>query len=51
MNEIHRRAVLLMLAGKSVAAVSAQSGICRTSLYKLRRRATDAVRREIRQTG
>jgi hypothetical protein len=31
MNEAHLRAVLLMIAGENVAAVSAQSGICRTS--------------------
>jgi len=47
MNETHLRAVFLMLAGKSVTAVSEQFKICRTNLYKLRRRATDAVRREI----
>jgi hypothetical protein len=39
MNKAHLRAVFLMLAGENVAAVfSAQSGICRTSLYKLLRR-------------
>ncbi len=47
MNEIHLRAVFLMLAGRSVASVSEEFKICRTSLYRLRRRATDAVRREI----
>ncbi len=47
MNETHLRAVFLMLAGRSVAAVSEQFKICRTNLCKLRRRATDAVRREI----
>jgi transposase InsO family protein len=47
MNETHLRAVFLMLAGKSVAAVSEEFKICRASLYNLRRRATDAVRREI----
>ncbi len=47
MNETHLRAVFLMLSGKSVAAVSEEFKICRTSLYNLRRRATDAVRREI----
>lgn len=47
MNETHLRAVFLMLEGRSVAAVSEEFKICRTSLYKLRRRATDAVRREI----
>lgn len=47
MNETDLRAVFLMLAGKSVAAISAEFKICSTSLYKLRRRATDAVRREI----
>lgn len=48
MNEAHlARAAFMLLAGKSVAAVSEEFGICRTSLYKLRRRATDAVCREI----
>jgi len=47
MNETHLRAVFLMLAGKSVAAVSEEFKICRTTLYSLRRRARDAVRREI----
>lgn len=47
MNETHLRAAFLMLAGRSVAAVSQEFDICRTSLYKLRRRAIDAVRREI----
>ena len=47
MNDDHLHAVFLMLAGKSVAAVSQEFKICRTSLYKWRRRATDAVRREI----
>ena len=47
MNEAHRRAVFLMLAGENVAEVSEEFKICRTGLYKLRRRATDAVRREI----
>jgi hypothetical protein len=47
MNETHLRAVFLMRAGKSVAAISEEFKICRTSLYKPRRRATDAVRREI----
>ena len=47
MNDDHLRAVFLMLAGKSGAAVSQEFKICRTSLYCLRRRATAAVRREI----
>lgn len=47
MNDDHLRALFLMLAGKSVAAVSQEFKICRTSLYRLRRRATNAVRREI----
>lgn len=47
MNETHLRAAFLMLAGRSVAAVSQEFDICRTSLYKLRRRVRDAVRREI----
>lgn len=48
MNEAHLvRAAFLMLAGTSVAAVSEEFKICRTSLYRLRRRAMNAVRREI----
>jgi len=47
MKEAHLRAVFLMLSGKSVAEVSAEFKICRTSLYNLRRQARDAVRREI----
>ncbi len=54
MNDAHLRAAFPMLAGENVAAVSARSGICCTSFYKLRRRrrraATDAVRREIEHT-
>lgn len=36
-----------MLAGESVAEVSEKFKVCSASLYKLRRRARDAVRREI----
>ncbi len=43
MNEAHLRAVFLMLAGENVAAVSEKFKICRTSIYKLRQRATEMV--------
>lgn len=41
------QAVFALLKGASVKVVSERFEICRGSLYKLRRRAVDAVRREI----
>jgi hypothetical protein len=53
MNEAHLRPVFLMLAGKSVAAVSPRSRICRTSFFincgGEQRRMLFAVKLNIRQ--
>ena len=41
---IRVQAVLALLRGELAAQVSAQSAICRSDLYKFRRRALDAMR-------
>jgi transposase InsO family protein len=46
-TELRIQATFALLKGESVKTVSAKFGICRNSLYKLRARAIDAVRREI----
>ena len=48
LTQNHRvRAVLALFGGMSVARVSAQFGLCRSALYKFRRRALTALRQAI----
>lgn len=46
-TEIRLQAVFGMLKGESIKSVSERFGVCRSTLYQLRRRAINAVRREI----
>lgn len=45
--EIRLQAVFAMLKGESIKLVSERFGVCRVTLYQLRRRAINAVRRQI----
>ncbi len=46
-TEIRVQAVFAMLKGEGIRSVSERFGVCRDTLYQLRRRAIAAVRREI----
>jgi hypothetical protein len=46
-TEIQAQAGFEMLKGESMKSVSEKFGICRNKLYQLRKRAINAVRREI----
>ncbi len=49
--EIRVQAAFAMLKGEGVRSVSESFGICRSSLYQLRRRTIAAVRREIENSA
>jgi hypothetical protein len=46
-TEIRVQAVFAILKGEGIRSVSERFGVCRDTLYQLRRRAIAAVRREI----